>query len=302
VLEGGILIAVILKTYCRPELVQQCVGSIIKYCDLPCRIYIADDSPEEYQPFKFYENLIEQGHYVHVFDSKLSVTHARNYLVNQLQCEPYVLRIDDDFVFSHETSMSAMVDVLSASDVISAVSSVERQLGNGKGVRDGELSDMQGFFVREGRALHKLCMPVNAVSWMTTDRGTSYSLFDFTRNCLLIKREVFEKVSWREELFIQGEHSAFMLDLKRAGYFLAQTPDSIHCHDERLAKEASYLDVRKSQEGLAAMQAFYAKEYGIDEIKTFSLGKVLETQNPSYSRMLRMFASRAAKDVRRLFK
>ena len=296
------MIAIIIKTYCRARQVKTCIDSIFSFVDHPFRIYLADDSPKHEHPSSLYEKLIDEGHYVRFFDSKVSVTHARNYLVEQLQDEPYVLRIDDDFIFSHETSLSAMVDVLRVSDVIGAVSSVERQLGDGKGVRDGELSDKQGFFVREGRALHKLCMPVNAVSWMTTDRGTSYSLFDFTRNCLLIKREVFEKVRWREELFIQGEHSAFMLDLKRAGYFLAQTPDSIHCHDERSAKEASYLDVRKSQEGLAAMQAFYAKEYGIDEIKTFSLGKVLETQNPSYSRMLRMFASRAVKDVRRLFK
>ena len=296
------MIAILIKTYRRPSQLEMCISSIIKFSDVSYRLYIIDDSPSELRPLDLYRSLESAGHCIVLPEKQVSVTYARNYLVDQLKDEAFVLRLDDDFLFNDETCISRMIDVLLSNNAIGAVSSIERQLGDGKGVRDGDLSDKQGVFVREGRVLHKLCMPVDAVSWMTTESGARYSLFDFTRNCLLIKREVFEKVRWREELFIQGEHSAFMLDLKRAGYFPAQTPDSIHCHDERLTKDASYLDARRSQDGLAAMQSFYAREYGIDEIKSISAGKILETQNASYSRMLKMFVLRVAKDLRRLFK
>lgn len=294
------MIAIIIKTYCRARQVKTCIDSIFNFIDHPFRIYLADDSPKHVQPTSLYETLIDEGHYVRFFDSKVSVTHARNSLVEQLQDEPYVLRIDDDFIFSKETSLPKMVDVLESSTSIGAVSSVERQLGDGKGIRHEELSDLQGWFFRDGRVLNKLCVPVESVSWLRTANGVRYAHFDFTRNFLLIKREVFEKVKWREELFIQGEHSAFMLDLKRAGFLLSQTPDSIHCHDELLAKEASYLDVRKSEEGLSAMRAFYAEEYGIDSIRSLRVGALFEAQNPSYSTVFRMFLRRVARDVRGL--
>ena len=294
------MIAVIIKTHRRPWQITRCIESIYEHCDKPYRIYIADDSPLQ-QPVDLYKDLESDGHDVYLFDSQISVTYARNYLVSQLQDESYVLRIDDDFLFSKETSLSKMVDVLESSTSIGAVSSFERQLGDGKGIRHEELSDKQGFFFRDGRVLNKICVPVESVNWLLTENGVRYGYFDFTRNCLLIKREVFEQVKWREELFIQGEHSAFMLDLKRAGFLLAQTPDSIHCHDERLAKEASYLDVRKSEEGISAMRAFYADEYGIDSIRSLSVEALFEAQNPSYSTVFRIFLRRVARDVRGLW-
>lgn len=265
------MIAIILKTYCRPEVLQQCIQSILEYCDLPYRIYIADDSPINQQPLKMYEMLVREGHFVQVFEDRISVTYARNLLVEQLQDEQYVLRIDDDFLFTKNTSLEVMIDVLNSIDKIGAVSSIEKQLGDGKGVKDGELSDKQGYFFNYNRILYKVSFPVDAIDWMLTENGNRYACLDFTRNFLLIKRSVLDKVKWREELVIQGEHSAFMLDLKRAGYLLAQTPDSVHFHDERMAKSQSYINSRRSREGINAMQTLYSNAYDLDGSKTYSI-------------------------------
>ena len=99
------VVAIVIKTYRRPVQVRACIDSIYKFCALPYKIYIADDSPFE-QQVELYEVLKSEGHAVYLFDSQVSVTYARNYLVSQLHDEPYVLRIDDDFLFSKETSLS----------------------------------------------------------------------------------------------------------------------------------------------------------------------------------------------------
>lgn len=238
-------VAITIKTYRRPERVVDCVRSIETYCDVPFRLYIADDSPSGLRPLELYRDLERRGHYVHIFEEHVSVTSARNFLLGQLQNEKHVLRLDDDFLFGPQTSLTAMINVLEACPHIGAVSSVERQLGQGKGKEDGELSDKQGFLLRESGALRKLEMPLELVNWHSTPDGVRFAAFDFTRNFLLIKRKVFDTVRWREELFLKGEHLAFMRDLAANYWGLAQTPDSIHLHDSRGQDSELYARARQ---------------------------------------------------------
>lgn len=256
-------VAITIKTYRRPERVVDCVRSIETYCDVPFRLYIADDSPSGLRPLELYRDLGRRGHYVHIFEEHVSVTSARNVLLGQLQKENYVLRLDDDFLFGPQTSLTAMINVLEACPHIGAVASVERQLGRGKGKEDGELSDKQGFLLRDSGALRKLEIPLELVNWRATPDGVRFAPFDFTRNFLLIKRKVFNNVRWREELFFESEHLGFMHDLFANNWGLAQTPDSVHLHDCRGQDSELYARARQgSGPGTVQGGSTFARIFG----------------------------------------
>ena len=128
---------------------------------------------------------------------------------------------------------------------------------------DGEFSAKQGHIFLENGILLRTNVPHQAWTYMTA-RGVRFAYANFTRNFLLIRRAVFDTVRWDEDLYIQGEHLAFMLDLQRAGWLLAFTPESVHLHNEE-GEDASnnYAIFRHSEEGINRRNAVFRNKFGI---------------------------------------
>jgi hypothetical protein len=276
------VVAIIVKTYRREGAIQSLVKTIEEYSDLPYRLYIADEHPISIEKENFYKKLIAIGHEILLFHEAkpVSVCYARNKLIQLLKNEKYVLRLDDDFHFSQGTHLSKLKKILDSRPEIGAVSGIEIQGVDGKGIRAGELSSQQGMLLynEETKTLFKQPVPVGFWHWRS-DEGIKYAYADFTRNFLLIKRDVFNKISWNESLQIQGEHTDFMLQLKKSGWLLAFTPESIHTHNEprKTSVENKYIATRQSQLGRDKMKNVFRQEWGIEYMSTLNDFRVSES-------------------------
>jgi GT2 family glycosyltransferase len=227
------VIGVIVKTFMRENSLINLLNSIYEHRpNLGIKIYIADDGPISNRKKRLYRNLIDKGNYVKVFSKQVGVGRARNHLLDESD-EKYILRLDDDYQFCSETSIEKMKKVLDSVSSIGCISSIEKQIGVGKGVLDGDISPYQGDFdMRESEVVKKVKEPSKFDHCSV--EGVRYSICDFTRNFLLCKRRVFNTVRWEENLTFAGEHIDFLLQLYKSNWKVAFTPDSIHVHNEKV--------------------------------------------------------------------
>lgn len=196
------------------------------------RIYIADDIELDDWKIPLYESLKKGGHCIIQIDNALGVGVARNRLLDQLEDEDFILRMDDDFELGGEFNIVALLTVLNASDSIEFCSDYERQFGHAHNRRSGTIRPAGGDIIHTPpKIIKKYHSPLRRY---LVHSGIRYSYAEHTRNLLLIKRRVFEKIRWEEGLLFMGEHLDFMLTLKNAGFKGAYTPDSIHYHREDL--------------------------------------------------------------------
>lgn len=167
-----------------------------------------------------------------------------------------------------------MIGILETNPAIGAISDLELQLGDGKGVKSGELSRWQGIMLMHGSRLFKVKIPVDRWTWSSAG-GRRYATADFVRNFLLIRREVFAEVLWNENLRFQGEHEAFMLEVKKAGWLIAFTPESIHQHDETHIPVPSDPAAGKRGTGFEEMKKEFKSAYGVQGIESVNIDKYL---------------------------
>lgn len=225
-------VAVLVKTRGRDVALFNCLRSArtrLRDQGLEPRIYLADDGPVPPVKREAYERLREEGHVVLTFREAVGVGRARNILADQLEGERWVLRLDDDFELAGETDVAAMRRILEAVPELGVLADLERQVGDGKGVFSGQISDAQGFFERRDGTLVSRLLPPDAFTYRRAG-GHRYALCDFTRNLLLIRRELLEEVRWEERLPFAGEHEDFLLQAAAAGWKVGFTPDSVHRH------------------------------------------------------------------------
>lgn len=260
-------VAVLIKTLAREEALLNCVRSVREHLGeqgIAHRIYVADDGPVSSAKLDAYRQLRDEGHRVVEFEEEVGASRARNELVERLEEEDAVLRMDDDFELTAETDVSAMQSILERVSSLGAVADLERQIGLGKGVFSGEISDGQGFFERRGDLLVRRMLPPGTFEYERAG-AHRYARCDFTRNMLLIRREVLEQVRWEERLPFAGEHEDFMLQLREAEWDVAFTPDSIHRHrDDLAAAGRTESRAERSRKRAEAMKVFREK-WGIRE-------------------------------------
>lgn len=257
------LVAITIKTFDRPHRLTVTIRSIAEHCRVPYRLYIADDGAPSSELEAVYAGLRLGGHVVVRHPGWTSVTAARNDLVSRLRDEAYVLRLDDDFNFTAETDLGAMLRILAARPEIGALAGIERQQGDGKGTASGAVSTKQGHLFIDNGVLLRTNVPAEAWTYLEA-AGQRFAYANFTRNFLLIRRAVFDTVRWDEDLLIQGEHLAFQLDLQRAGWLLAFTPDSVHVHDEVGDDPAGDYGARRYSElGLERQREVFRRRFGI---------------------------------------
>ncbi|ADR20591.1 hypothetical protein MATR_17840 [Marivirga tractuosa] len=233
------MIAILIKTYNREKTLFNTLESISKFCkNIEYKLYIFDDSNKiSNEKIIYYDKLKCSNHFIYCTESKTSVTAARNFLVQNLEDEKYVLRIDDDFEFNKDTKLEVLISILDFDSRIGVISGIEKQIGTGKGVLNGEISPRQGFFKIEDEVLIKNNVPVKNWKFNKTNKNHRFSYCDFSRNFLMIRRSVFNDISWDESLPFHGEHEDFMLQIKQSPWKLAFSPDSMHFHREDLSIE-----------------------------------------------------------------
>ena len=238
--------------------------------ELDYRIYVVDDGVDDGDRNRLYADLEKAGHSVIRLPFDMGASAARNAALLHVD-EPYVLRMDDDFVFTPDTSVDRMLALLKARPQIGAVADLEIQRHRGRGVRSGQVSAGQGRLDQIGGTLWKIPFALERVEWQET-AGVRFSMCDYCRNFLLIRRELFDDVRWDDRLKIRGEHIDFMLQIRRnTDWGLAFTPDSVHEHAGPSAPEQpqEYFKFRYRNGGF---QEILQDKWGFKRIRTDRIG------------------------------
>lgn len=229
-------LAIFIKTLLKEKTILNCVKSIEKnLSDIDYRIYIADDGPISPYKKNLYKDLKKKGHKIFELPYNIGASASRNVLLRELGEEMFILRMDDDFHISEETNICDMINILKYDKNIGVIADLERQIGHGKSVQSGRINPWQGFLLRQNNYLIKKMYPLRKYNFEYID-NIRVAKSDFTRNMLLIKREVFEDISWDENLPFANEHLDFLLQLKNSKWDVVITPDSIHWHRDDLSK------------------------------------------------------------------
>jgi len=226
--------------------------------------YIAEDGEISEKKKKLYENLRCKGHIILELPFNTGASKSRNLLLGELQDERYVLRMDDDFELTNETNILAMKKIINKKPKIGVVADLERQIGIGKSVFSKQISPYQGFFIKKGTKLVKKIVPLNKFDYFYVD-GIKCAKCDFSRNMLLIRRDIFKKIKWEEKLKFAGEHLDFMLQIKHSPWDLVFTPLSIHLHREDIENSNKSI---YSKTKIANMERdiIYKKKWNIERI------------------------------------
>lgn len=188
-----------LKTFLRDQKLLNAIRGILD--TMPeVTIIVADcgnDSPEKQ---KVYNEITKDGHSViHLpYDSGFGA--MSNTIVEALDTE-FLLIGSDDFSFSPSsvrTGIEKMLNVLETTDVDIAS-------GRVRGPYEFDLEDLGDTIIE-----HRVNISQPYLWFHEVDLTVNYSL---------VKRRVFEKVRWDNDVKIGGgEHGAFFVDAKRAGF------------------------------------------------------------------------------------
>lgn len=261
-------LAVFIKTcHGRPSLLWVLESVKLTFKDIDYRIYISDEKPLDDWKVDLYDKLMEEGHHVEVHEQGIHCGVARNLLRNQLNDEELILRMDDDFELGGEFNFEAMQAVLNVSDEIGFCSDFERQLGDNKGVKSGSIRPAGGeIIVSPPRITKKFHSPFKKLNEISNIR---YAIANHTRNLLLIKREVLEKITWSEKLVFQGEHFEFLMSIKENGFVGAYTPDSIHYHRDDLSRfRHNIFGKNDNRPGRVAFNKLLKERWNCEELVT----------------------------------
>src|SRR5207302_98992 len=103
---------ILIKTFLRPDCVRRLVTSILaRYPD--AHLIIADDGDPDETVREYYADLSAAGHQILLLPFNVGISAGRNRLV-EASTRPYLLLLDDDFVFTGETRIETFVEVLEA--------------------------------------------------------------------------------------------------------------------------------------------------------------------------------------------
>lgn len=266
-------LAISIKTFLKEKTIDNCIKAIEKnLSDIDYRIYIADDGPVSEYKKKLYQDIKEKGHKVLELPFNIGASASRNALLQELNEENFVLRLDDDFEITNDTKIAPMIEVLKIEKNVGVIADLERQMGPGKSVQSGRINPWQGFLQIQNGYLIKKMQPLKKFNFHTIS-GIRIAKSDFTRNMLLIKKEVFDDVCWDDNLFFANEHVDFLLQLQRSKWDVVFTPDSIHLHRDDLSQADArdlfeeYKKIRNNNSLKTKHYEYFLKKWNLKGIK-----------------------------------
>ena len=231
----------IIKTFKRYEALERLLFSIKKFCPR-AKVFIGDDSEKNFN-VEYYKNLwnkldmfIKPTAYNLPFDSGIS--YGRNKLVKYAET-PYILLLDDDFVFTEKTNIEKMIEIIKTDKNIGIV--------GGSVLDDGtQKRHFEHLLEKKGRILYHI-----------KDGDNYYNLSGYkvketgcVLNFALIRKEVFNDVIWDDDLKV-SEHTDFYLKMKDTKWKILYCPEVEVNHIHYSTKE--YKEYRRRDEFVEIM-------------------------------------------------
>ncbi len=232
---------IIVKSFRRFDLLLRFVRSVKKHYPT-ARILVADDSFEEASdslPWEIREVQQTPGVSWLQFPFDTGLAACRNRLVKVTQAR-YVVNCDDDFVFTDETRLDKMVDVLDADADVDLCGGIIRENGVARNWA-GEFS--RGPSQIKGKDILRV-KPLSS-PWRR-QKGTHYRKSELVYNFFMARRETLVKCPWDDAFKISGEHLDHFLSAHEKGIHVVYTPESLI--DHRPAGSQNYRQYRQRGE------------------------------------------------------
>jgi len=170
------------------------------------------------------------------YDSGLSL--SRNKLV-ALAKTKYVLILEEDFILTEQTNIKKMMDMLEANQNCSGV---------GGQVYENGIKLNFSFFYKSANFGKTVKMIINEEKYNEQGYRETEGILNF---CLL-RRDIFKTVHWENEIKVSGEHTDFLLKLKKEGMRIIETDQSRVDHN-KTPETRAYKDMRLRDEFLKVM-------------------------------------------------
>jgi hypothetical protein len=221
-------IAIIIPTMMRHNALTQLVDSIKKTQDSNWyRIYIADQGNYELEKEQYYDKLRAEGHKIVYLPFNCGLSYSRNQLV-KLTSEPYIMTIDDDFIFTEDTAIENFARILEDDKELGCV---------GGDLKHNPPYNWTLKYVKndkENYLYYIACKDRDIKNTLSTtvQKSLSYLYCDIVLNFAMYKREVLDNFHWDENLKLV-EHSDFFLRLQQeTKWKVAHTSSVIAIHDQ----------------------------------------------------------------------
>ncbi len=202
-------VSVLIKTFQRPRTVNAAIASIRRfYPHIP--IIVADDSSE---PVEFEDNSV----IVHRLPFDSGVGKGRNFLVSEVRT-PYFLMCDDDHVFTRQTKIERMIDLLEGEsfDILSCLvfegtSWLRGSQASGRRVLDFQMN----LELKEG--VLRFTEPAGGY-------GRRFIRCDLVHQFFLARTEAIRASGGWDDRLKTADHTDFFLRTKKAGLKVGFTP------------------------------------------------------------------------------
>lgn len=254
-------VGIIIPTFLRPEKLINCVNSIFKiYSDVNrfqtfFKIYIGEQGEITQEKAELYHKLEEMGHKIFKLPYNCGLSYTRNYLISQVK-EPYILVIDDDYIFTEESHLEPFFRLLVENENIGIVA--------GK-LKNREQTPVKIFVDKpknEMNILTHIILPEEYIYSIETkiQKSVPYFESEYVLNFFIAKKEMFDDIKWDNELKLV-EHTDFMLRLKTTKWKTVYTPTVIveHHPENNSAEYQSYRDSKEGKNCILGLNKFRQK-------------------------------------------
>jgi len=201
-------ISIGIKTFLRDDKLFRTIDAIRR--TLPgMNMIIADDGEMTEEKDGLYADLTREGHQVILLDFDSGFGKKSNAIADAL-VRPYLLNGSDDFDFYPAPVKVGIEKMLATFDRLPILDVASGRVN--ERVYEFSLTE------RQPGEWYERVIP-------GSEYFRSVVICELTVNYSLIRRKVFEKVRWDDDVKIGGgEHGAFFIDLKRAGFMAAFVP------------------------------------------------------------------------------
>lgn len=241
-------IGIVFDNFLREELVLCLIKSIFKYAP-GVKLYISDQSIYHRNTDKLYSKLREAGHEITYcgFDCGISV--ARNRSIYKVK-EPYIFLCDGDNLFSEKTNLNALLDILNKYNNIGLISLLESRNGE---VHHYEINiELENNMVKYEDVHKDTIIRRGDINWC-----------DYTLNTGLCRKELFNEVSYDEEMKL-AEHLDFFMQIKYKSHWKVATALDIEIQNQNLRIDDPVYKAYRTRNKL--YWSYYIKKWNITHI------------------------------------
>lgn len=251
----------------RPSLLTTINSIQMNLKDMEYRIYVHDDGEQCLWKEKLYATLEKNGHIIVKTSTVTRSGVARNALLDAMNGEQYLLRLDDDFELGGEFHILNLIRPLEKYPDLAWVSDQEIQIGFGKSVSTGAYRPAGGLIKF---AQNKLVKYFFSNRRKLDDKELMLNFCDFSRNLMLLKTSIVKSIRWDEELVFAGEHLDFQLSLRKAGYRGGYVVNSKHYHRDDLSKFRNTENLQNdlTLQNRIVRSGVFKKKWGSDKVST----------------------------------